>query len=136
MASQFQVWMNGTPAGDDFYERLISIEIEESADAQGALRLHLPVARNETGDLTSVNDAGLQPLKKFAVTVAADGPTQVVFDGYVLGQKLHLESALADSTLEVYGQDASWLMNLEEKTKLWPANVTDGVVANQLFSSH
>jgi hypothetical protein len=136
VANTFQVWFEGEPADDSFYDRLLLLEVEESADMPGAIQMRLPVARSGDGDLTSVNDAGLQPLKNIAVTVTPEGSSQaIIFDGYVLGHKLHIESGIRQSTLEVYGQDASWLMNLEEKTREW-ADVTDGQVANSIFDEY
>jgi Phage tail baseplate hub (GPD) len=134
--SSFQVWMQKQPATQDFYDRLLSIEVEESADMPGAIQIRLPVARTKDGDLTSVNDAGLQPLSPIAVTVAPEGgDSSVIFDGYVLGHKLHVESGIRQSMLEVYGQDASWMMSLEEKTKEW-ADTTEGNVANSIFDEY
>lgn len=136
MASTFQVWLEGNPADSDFYDSLLSLEVEENADMPGAIQIRFPVSRTADGDLTAVNDSGLQPLKNIAVTVTPDGGEEtVIFDGYVLGHKLHVESGIRESTLEVYGQDASWLMNLEEKTREW-ANVTDGLAANAIFSEY
>jgi hypothetical protein len=128
--------MDGKPADQAFYERLVSLEVEENADLPAALQLRLPVARTVEGELSSVGDAGLQPLRSIAVTATIEGGEQaVIFDGYVLGHKLHLESGLRASTLEVYGQDASWLMNLEEKAREW-VNVTDSLVANSIFADY
>jgi phage protein D len=55
--------------------------------------------------------------------------------GYILSQKLHLEKGLTNSTVAIWGQDASWLMNLEEKVKEW-VNVTDADVANAIFGDY
>ena len=60
---------------------------------------------------------------------------QCIFDGYVLSHKLHLETGITASTLQVWGQDASWLMNLEEKVKEW-VDVTDADVANAIFNDY
>src|ERR1041385_3602534 len=128
--------MEGKPADSGFYDRLLSLEVEENADMPGAIQIRLPVSRMADGDLSGVNEAGLQPLKGIAVTVTPEGGDEaVIFDGHVLGHKLHLESGVRESTLEVYGQDASWLMNLEEKTREW-ADVTDGLTANAIFSEY
>jgi hypothetical protein len=136
MPSSFQVWMEGKPADTNFYDRLMSLEVEENADMASAIQIRLPVAATADGDLTSVNDSGLQPLKNIAVTVTPEGGNQsCLFDGCVLGHKLHVESGLRESTLEVYGQDASWLMNLEEKTREW-ADVTEGQAANTIFGEY
>ncbi len=121
---------------EEFYDRLTLLEVEENADLPGAVQMRLPVAAREDGDLTSVNDAGLQPLKNIAVTVTVDeGLPACIFDGYVLSHKLVAKSGMRASSLEVYGQDAAWLMNLEEKTREW-ANVTEGMAANTIFSEY
>jgi phage protein D len=134
--SAFQVWLGGQPADDAFYDRLLSVEVEEHADMPAAVQLRLPLSRTASGELSNVNDPGLRPLQQVAVTATPEGGrAAVLFDGYVLGHKLHLESGVRDSHLEVYGQDASWLMNLEEKTREW-VNVTDGTVANRLFGEY
>jgi len=64
-----------------------------------------------------------------------NNPDECIFDGFVLSEKLHLETGAVSSTLDVWGQDASWLMNLEEKTKEW-VDVTDGDVASAIFSDY
>src|SRR5262249_24551197 len=128
--------MQKQPATEDFYKRFLSIEVEESADMPGAIQIRLPVARTKDGDFTSVNDAGLQPLSQIAVTVTPEGgDSSVIFDGYGLWEKLDMESGIRQSTLEVYGQDASWMMNVEEKTREW-ADTTDGRVANAIFDEY
>ncbi len=56
-------------------------------------------------------------------------------DGYVLSHKLHLETGVTSSTLVIWGQDASWLMNLEEKAREW-VDVTDANVAESIFGEY
>jgi phage protein D len=60
---------------------------------------------------------------------------QCIFDGCVLSQKLHLETGTTNSTVVVWGQDASWLMNLTEKTREW-VDMTDADVANSIFGDY
>jgi hypothetical protein len=136
MASTYQLILNGKPADDDLYTALSSIEVEENADLPGAIQLNLPVSRTADGDLQYVNDSAFQPLANLAVVATADGQSsQCIFDGYVLSHKLHLETGITASTLQVWGQDASWLMNLEEKVKEW-VDVTDADVANAIFNDY
>jgi phage protein D len=83
-----------------------------------------------------VNDPTFQPYTNLAVVVTADGQTpECIFDGYVLSHKLHLDRNITSSMLKVWGQDASWLMNLEEKATEW-ADLTDGDVANSIFGTY
>ena len=136
MASTFQLLLNGTAVDDHIYTALSMLEVEENADLPGAIQLHLAVSRSESKDLTWVNDDRLQPFANIAVVATPKGESdQCIFDGYVLSHKLHLETGVTNSTLQVWGQDASWLMNLEEKVREW-VDVTDASVANTLFGEY
>ena len=136
MSSTFQILFDGTPADDDFYGALTLLEVEENAELPDAIELTLSVNRTAGGDLDYPSDIRLGPLANLAVVVQPEGGSQeCIFDGYVLSHKLHLETATTASTLKVWGQDASWLMNLEEKVKEW-VNVTDGDVANTIFQDY
>ena len=132
--STYQLILDGTPVDDGFYDSISSLQVEENADLPDALRLVLPVT-TANDDLTWVSDDRLRPFANIAVVVAPDdGPAQCIFDGYVLSHTTHLQAGITASTLEVLGQDASVLMGLEEKVREW-SGLTDGAVANQVFSS-
>ncbi|WP_404558428.1 phage baseplate assembly protein V [Bradyrhizobium niftali] len=64
-----------------------------------------------------------------------DKGNQCIFDGYVLAHKLHLETGITNSTVAVWGQDASWLMNMTETVKEW-VDVTDADVAASIFGNY
>jgi hypothetical protein len=135
MSSNFQVLFNGTAADETFYDQMTSLEVEENADLPGAIQLTLPVIAS-SGDLTFVDDSRVQPFSNIAVVVTpTSGSAQCIFDGYVLSHKLHLERGMVSSKLEVWGQDASWLMNLEEKATEW-VDVTDADVAASIFGQY
>jgi phage protein D len=132
----FQLVIDGEPVEDEFYLRMTSLEVEENADLPGAFRLRLPVSADGSDDLRFVNDPRLQPLRNVAVIAQQGaGPATCVFDGLVLSHKLHLTSGLTDSTLEVWGQDASWEMNLEEKVREW-VDLSDASVARAVFADY
>jgi phage protein D len=152
MPSTYQLLLNGQAADADLYAAVASLEVEESMDLPGAVRLTLPVGRSDDGELTYASDPRLGPLVSLAVMVTPAGDSsaggavpalgggggsksQCIFDGYVLSHKLHLETGTTNSALAVWGQDASWLMNLEEKVKEW-ADVTDADVANAIFGDY
>lgn len=136
MTSTFQLILNGTAADDDLYTALSMLEVEENADLPGAIQLHLSVSRSESEDLTFVNDDRLQPFANLAIVATPEGESdQCIFDGYVLSHKLHLETGITNSTLKVWGQDASWLMNLEEKVREW-VDITDASVASKIFEEY
>src|SRR6516165_1859914 len=158
MPGTYQILLNGKSADQNLYTAVASLEVEESMDLPGAVQLTVPIARSSDGDLLYVSNGPLAPLVNLAVVAtlgrggAAGGvsgvagavgaafgsagavsQSQCIFDGYVLSHKIHLERGITNSTLVVWGQDASWLMNLTEKVKEW-VDVTDADVANAIFS--
>ncbi|SEO03909.1 Phage late control gene D protein (GPD) [Nitrosospira multiformis] len=157
MSSNYQIFFDNQPADADFYTSISLLEVEENMDLPGAVELNVPVSRTEAGDLTYVSDDRLRPMTNLAVVVSASSSdssrviadaasvpcrgdsggtgAQCIFDGYVLSHKLHLNTGVTDSKLKVWGQDASWLMNLTEKVKEW-VNVSDIDAANSIFGDY
>jgi len=136
MPSTYSLLLNGAPADDKLLTQLSELEVEENADMPGAIQLRLPVDATDDGDLSFVSDTRFAPFVNIAVVATpGGGDPQCIFDGYVLSHKLHLETGTTNSTLEVWGQDASWLMNLEEKTREW-TDVTDAAVAASVFGAY
>ena len=122
--------------GDPTAATFNQLEVEENVDAPGAFSLTLPVNLTSSGDYDVVNDSRLAPLSNVAiVATASDGTPQCIFDGYVLSQTAHLDTGTVASTLRVWGQDATWLMNTTEKVREW-VDLTDGDVANSIFGDY
>lgn len=135
MSSLFDILIGGTSA-KDFDADIVELEVEENADLPGAFSLTLPVATTSGGDYDTPSDSRLAPLSNICVTAQAqDGITHCLIDGYVLAQQIHLDTGTAKSTMKVWGQDASWLMNTTEQAKEW-VDVTDGTAANTIFSNY
>ena len=138
MSVTVQLCVSGAAVPDAFYEAIAQMEIEESSDRPGALLLRLPVNRTSAGDLQFVGDGTFEPLTNVTVTVtpAASGASpQCIFDGYVLSWRLHLDRALTSSTIDIWAQDASWLMNIDDTVTEWSGQ-TDGEVANAIFAKY
>jgi hypothetical protein len=131
----FSIVIGGNSA-DDLAATFNALEVEENVDAPGAFSLTLPVNVTSTGDYDVVNDSRLAPLSNVAiVATASDGNPQCLFDGYVLAQTAHLDTGTVASTLRVWGQDATWLMNTTEQVREW-VDLTDGDVANSIFGDY
>jgi hypothetical protein len=164
MSGSYSLMFDGEPADHDMYAAVMSIEVEEALDLPGALKLTVPVSVTAEGDLTYVSDSQFGPLVNVAVVAdpgssrldagaalagnaiagaataapgGGGGPSgsQCIFDGYILSQKLRLQTGTTDASLELYGQDATWLMNLEERAKEW-VDVTDADVAGAIFADY
>jgi phage protein D len=135
MSTLFDILVGGA-AAKDLDADIVELEVEENADLPGAFSIGLPVSLTSSGDYDTVSDPRLAPLSNIAVTAqASDGQTHCLVDGYVLSQAIHLDTGTSKSTLKVWGQDASWLMNTTEKTREW-VDVTDGAAANTIFGEY
>lgn len=136
MATSFQLYVDGAPADASLVAAIAVLEVEENADMPGAMQITVAVDRDTDGELTHVSESAFQPLVNLAVTATVDaGTPECIFDGVVLSQKLHLESGIVHSLLKVWGQDYSWMMNLEEKAAEW-VNMTDATVASTIFNQY
>lgn len=136
MASTYSLLLDGSPADDAISTAISSIEVEENADLPGAVLLKLAVSRTSDGDLDWPGDSRLAPFVNVAVVATPEGESdQCIFDGFILSQRLHVETGITSSALEVWGQDASWLMNMEEKVREW-VDVTDADVASSIFGDY
>ena len=134
--SQLAVDAGSTPSGDDLISALQLVEVEESADRPDTALLRLPVNRTSDGDLQFVGDGSFDPGSNLTLTLTpSGGPTQCIFDGYVLSWRLHLDRTSSESTIDVWAQDASYLMGLSDSVREW-TGMTDGEVANQIFSTY
>jgi hypothetical protein len=135
LSGKFDIYVGGT-AASDLSATIAELEVEENLDLPGAFEITLPVTRGTDSDLDTVNDPRLAPFSNIAVVAAAsDGQAQCLVDGYVLAAKLHLDTGVVASTLKIWGQDASWLMDATEQVREWP-DVTDGTVANTIFGQY
>lgn len=134
MSGAFSI-VAGTTEAEDIAGAMSVLEVEENADAPGAFALTLPLAAVD-GEPSWVGDARLQPLKPIAVMVrAGENPDECVFDGVVLSHAIHVAPGMTQSSLRVWGQDASWLMNMEEKAREW-VDATDATIAASIFGEY
>ena len=135
MSSVFTILVGGQ-AATDLASLMSELDVEENADMPGAFELTLPINVTSSGDYDLPSDPRLAPLSNIAITAqASDGVTHCLIDGYVLAQTVHLDTGTSSSTVKVWGQDATWLMNTTENVKEW-ADVTDGSVANSIFGNY
>lgn len=136
MSVTVQLSVGGTPVPDAFYDSIQQLEVEECSDRPGALLLKLPAVRTSAGDLQFVGDGTFEPYTPITCVVTPAGQgAQCVFDGYVLSWRLHLDRTSSSSTLELWAQDASYLMNVADNIVEW-SGMTDGQVANAIFANY
>lgn|ERR1035438_486102 len=123
-------------AAADLSASMVEIQIEENVELPSAFSIKLPLNVTQSGDYDLVVDSRMAPLTNVTlVATAGDGQAQCLIDGYLLAQTVHLDTGTSSSTIEIWGQDASWLMNTTEQAKEW-ADVTDSQVAASIFGNY
>jgi len=159
VASGYRLMLGAQPADATLMRLLALTEVEESMDMPSAIQLTVPLSRSSSGDLTYASDPKFSPLAPVSVVASTKGSgaqgvttgatgaaapatggsapaaDECIFDGYILSQKLHLETGITNSAITVWGQDVSWLMNLKETVREW-VNVTEAQVAAQIFGHY
>ena len=139
MSVTVQLTVGGTPVPDAFYDAISQLEVEESSDRPGTLLLRLPVNRTSAGDLQFVGDGTFEPLTNVS-------PHR--HPGHRPGRRpVHLRRVRdcpggctwtgrrPRRRIDIWAQDASWLMNIDDNVAEWPG-LTDGEVANAIFASY
>jgi hypothetical protein len=136
VSTQIQLALDGTAAPSDLYDAIQLLQVEENADRPDSLLIRLPVNRTSSGDLRYVGDGTLEPNTNVTLVVTpTSASSECLFDGYVLSWRLHLDRTSGASTIDVWAHDASWLMSVSDSVREW-SGMTDGEVANQIFSTY
>ncbi len=132
----YQVFFDDEPAADDFYPRVIELEVEDNADQADAFRLKLGIRLGDDGEWSDVDADQFALFAKLRVEAGfKDGATEILTEGYITDVRLHFEDPARQPYLEVHGLDASVLMSLEEKIVAWP-NLSDSDIATQILASY
>jgi hypothetical protein len=145
MADQNDVFINlyldGEPY-DDAVSRILELEVDERTDGATSLKVSLDMAPQD-GDWDLLADGRFSLLRRVDVELGV-GPTgagaaaqkAIVFSGYLTAVEPHFgEQQVPDSSLHLFGLDASCLMHFEEHTRAWSAT-TDADIVKTLYQSY
>jgi hypothetical protein len=137
-----QIWVDGAKM-DDALGRVLRVEVDERSDEASSFHLSLDMAPTDQQDWDMLADDRFRLLHRMTIAFGIGGPdakapdTQdVVFDGYITAVEPSFGPArVPDSTLELYGLDASCLMHLEEKTRSF-SGMSDADIARQIYGEY
>jgi hypothetical protein len=145
MAQQNDVWLtlwiDGEPY-EDTTGRVLELEVDERTDEASSFRLSLDMT-SEQGDWDLLADGRFALLHQIAIELGI-GPTGAtapsdkafVFQGYITAVEPRFgEKRVPDTSLELFGLDASCLMHLEERTRAWP-DTTDADIVKTIYQSY
>ena len=115
VAVTFQLAVGGSPVSDALQEACS----RGGRGERGPARTRWCCGCRSTGRQpatcsTSTTARSSRTRRSSVIATAAGQATQCIFDGYVLSWRLHLDRGSTASTLRVWAQDASWLMNIDD----------------------
>lgn len=118
----------------DLYDQM-TLEIDLDDDLASMFRLVLPLQQGADGTWSFIDDARLQAWKKITIQAGFGDTLDDLFTGYITQVRPDFPSDINLCRLEVFGLDASVLLDREEKLKDWP-DKTDSDIATEIFESY
>jgi phage protein D len=119
-------------AADDIRADLVSLEVELDDELAGMFRITLPLRRTAEG-WTHLDDERLTVWRKVTVTAGVADDSRQLLIGYITHVRPDFGAGLEQARLEVWGMDASVLMDRVEKLRAWP-NKKDSDIAGEILA--
>ncbi|MEV6871432.1 hypothetical protein [Amycolatopsis sp. NPDC051128] len=119
----------------DVYPDLVRLEIELDDDLAGMFRMTVALRLNPDGSWTYLDDERFVPWQRVVVTAGLADETRPLLTGFITHLRPQFAVGLEQSVLEVWGMDASVLMDRVDKLKDWP-NKKDSDIATEAFRAY
>ncbi|HBA55056.1 MAG TPA: hypothetical protein DCZ04_11545, partial [Syntrophorhabdus aromaticivorans] len=120
---------------EDIYPDLLSLEVELDEELAAMFKLQLASLQQPDGTWSYLDDDRFMVWKKVTISAGFSTGMEQLIDGYVTHVKPYFDLDPAQCKLEVWGMDASCLLDREEKLKDWP-NKKDSDIATEIFNAY
>jgi phage protein D len=114
---------------------LVSLEVELDTELAAMFRLRLAIRQQRDGSWSYLDDEQFRPWMPMRITGGFRSGARELLSGYITHVKPVFPRIASQSSLEIWGLDASVLMDREERLCTWP-NETDGAIAARLFRQY
>jgi uncharacterized protein len=128
-----RVRVNGSEI-DTLYKCIQSITVEEDVDQGSSFDIRLTMCRNEDGTWPFLNDARFKPWNRVTIVAAFADSADVVIDGYISHINPSTNKETGNMAVAMRGLDASSVLGLEEKCKVWTAQTYEDIAKAILTS--
>lgn len=121
------------PAPVDLIQSIKSIEVTNTDERRDGFEIVFGAGRSGPASLLDYDIMAnqlIKPNNRVIIVVFMDFVPKVLVDGVITMQQLDIGSEPGQSTLKITGEDISYVMGMEEKTKPWPNTPTPGVVSS------
>ena len=119
---------------DSVYVDLIRLEVELDTEMAGAFRLRLCMVSGD-GQWTNLDESHVSIWKPIVIKAGFEDNFEELLTGYITQIKPDFGSNPEEAMLEIWGMDASVMLDREEKLFAWP-DLTDSEIATKIFSEH
>ncbi len=120
---------------EDLYNDLVSLEVELDDELAGMFRLTAALLLRSDGSWTHLDDDRFTLWKRVVVTAGLESDSRQLLTGYITHIRPDFGAGLDQCQLEIWGMDASVLMDREDKLKDWP-NKKDSDIAAETFQAY
>jgi len=114
------------------YPDLAGLEVEMDDELAGMFRLRIAIMQQQDGTWSYLDDKQFAVWKKVTITAGFESGAEELFSGYITHIRPYFDPDPSQCMLEVWGMDASVLMDREEKLKDWP-DKKDSDIASEIF---
>ncbi|MFE5689584.1 phage late control D family protein [Streptomyces sp. NPDC056512] len=120
---------------EDLYADLLSLEVELDDELAGMFRIDLTLLLGSDGTWPYLDDERLTLWQRVVVTAGLEDDTTQLISGYITHLRPDFGNRLDRCRLEIWGMDASVLMDRADRLKDWP-NKKDSDIAAEVFATY
>jgi phage protein D len=131
---RLQVHIDGTEV-DDLYRDLVSLDVELDDQLAAMFRITVTLLPRPDGSWPYLDDDRFSLWRRVVVTAALDGDAVQLIAGYITHLRPEFGVGLERCRLDIWGMDATVLMDRADRLKDWP-NKKDSDVAAEIFESY
>jgi phage protein D len=129
-----RIEIGGAEVGERFYRDLILLEVELDDELAGMFRMTVALLRAD-GRWPYLDEEPFTPWSRVVITAGFENDSEQLIVGYITHLLPEFGAALEQSRLQIWGMDASVVMDREDKLKAWP-NKKDSDIATETFREH
>lgn len=120
---------------DELYRDLVSLEVELDDQLAAMFRITVTLLPRPTGSWPYLDDDRFSLWRRVVITAGLEGDAAQLITGYITHLRPAFGVGLERCRLDIWGTDASVLMDRVDRLKEWP-NKKDSDIAAEVFQSY
>jgi phage protein D len=116
----------------ELYRDLLTVEVELDDELAGMFRLTAKLVLHADGSWSYLDDDRFTPWTRVSITAGLEDDTRQLLSGFITHLRPSFGAGLEQCQVEIWGMDASVLMDREDRLEDWP-NMKDSDIARDRF---